>query len=274
MVLVFGLVAFTLARGSLQSSWKSHTASERVEGFDRPEDHRFDFRLATIHFEGWGAAAACVMVAIARRRIREISFPVTLLLTAIVIHKFHRPWWNYYYLHFAIPIAWLGSWAVSAALGRYLDAEGKGRFDFGRGRTWASFGLCAAAALVIARSEQRLEGIVTRLRRSERIEANRIVKELRKRRGSGVFVYSESGMYPFHARLPVLPQLAIVMPKRFWSGQITTTQIIQSCRIGKLGLIVIPRRALDAEWKRFLDGGYRAAATDAEAILYLRERHD
>src|SRR5207302_2589522 len=62
------------------------------------------------------AAAVSVVLAARCKRLREITFPLTLLATAAAIHSVHRPWWNYYYLHFAIPIAWLAGYALNEGI--------------------------------------------------------------------------------------------------------------------------------------------------------------
>jgi len=116
MVLVFATIGLTWGKGALASSWKSHTSSQVVAGLDRVEDHKFDPRLLRNHFECAVAAAVCLLAAFQQKRMREVSFPLALLVTAAMIHTVHRPWWNYYYLHLAIPLAWLAGWAVSEAV--------------------------------------------------------------------------------------------------------------------------------------------------------------
>ncbi len=39
------------------------------------------------------------------------------------------------------------------------------------------------------------------------------------------WVYTRSTMYPFHAGLLVIPELAVLPGKRFWSGQISEQQV-------------------------------------------------
>ena len=35
-----------------------------------------------------------------------------LFATAVAVHLYNRPFWPYYYLHFAVPVAWLTGYAV------------------------------------------------------------------------------------------------------------------------------------------------------------------
>ena len=133
-------------------------------------------------------------------------------------------------------------------------------------------GLCALVALAIARSERRLEGTIKNLRDRPLIEANLIVKKMKEYASRTKWVYSESGIYPFHAKLLVPPELAIIMPKRFWSGQITTKEIVETCRRYQPELIVLPIAGNKFEWKPLLDGQYVATSIDKKNVLYVAKR--
>jgi len=53
------------------------------------------------------AALAGIALLLSRRKWKELAFPMASLLTAVAVHAMYLPWWMYYYLHFAIPLAWL-----------------------------------------------------------------------------------------------------------------------------------------------------------------------
>ena len=38
-----------------------------------------------------------------------VVFPTLYFATSFLAHAWHRPWWDYYYLHLSIPMAWLGA---------------------------------------------------------------------------------------------------------------------------------------------------------------------
>jgi len=86
------------------------------------------------------------------------------------------------------------------------------------------------------------------------------------------WVYSESGIYPFHAKLAVIPELAIIMPKRFWSGQITTEEIVETCRKDKPELLVLPIGRTKEAWKELLDANYVLTTKDNKSILYVAKQ--
>jgi hypothetical protein len=218
------LIGLTWGRGSLGTSWKSHTSVEAVAGMDLPKDHVFNAGFIKDHVECVIAGLAGIVLGCKWGRVRELAFPVTMLFTVCAVHAVHRPWWNYYYMHIAIPLAWLAGWMVVELARRTMARQQNGQFNLRMRPTWVMMGLCFLAALPLARSERRLELVVKDLRHSEPASTNRILEKMKIYAGQTKWVYAADGMYPFQARLPVPPELAIVMPKRFWSGQITTSK--------------------------------------------------
>ncbi len=272
LIAVFVLIGLTFGKGSLKTSWESHTGAAFDSEFGRPEDHKFDPRLLRSHIECVVAAVVATIVATSRKRLSEISFPLVLLLTVSAVHAVHRPWWNYYYLHLAVPLAWLTGWIVNEMLQRILTSYPKGWLRLASARTWRMLALCILVAAPIARSERRLEDTIRNLRQRETVSANPIVEKMRQYAGRAKWVYSDSGIYPFHARLLVPPELAIVMPKRFWSGQITTQQIVETCKRYQTEMLVLPVYTARPEWKVLLDAEYSLVTTDNKYLLYVAKR--
>ena len=111
--ITFAVIGLIWGGGSFQSSYKSHFAEHPLYGMERPEDFPLPVSVFFDHAECVVAAAAGVVFAVRQRRLREFSFPLVMFLTALGVHAVHRPWWMYYYLHLAIPMAWLAGFAVS-----------------------------------------------------------------------------------------------------------------------------------------------------------------
>lgn len=269
LLVTFLLIGMTWGRGSLQTSWKSHTAASHVPGLDQPLDHKFEPKLLREHSEAVLAALVAIVLAWRQGRLREIAFPLTLLATASIIHAIHRPWWNYYYLHFAIPISWLAGWTISEFICFVLKLNQKNRFTLSSAPTWGLLALCVLVALPFAWAERRLEGIVKDLRTRPTIASNSIVRKMKEYQSRTEWVYSESGIYPFHAQLQAIPELAIIMPKRFWSGQITTTEIIETCQRKQPEMIVSPITVIHGDWRRFLNSHYTQIASDKKNLLFV-----
>jgi hypothetical protein len=64
----------------------------------------------------FNGAIAGILLSIKRRTLRLMAFPITLLASAVAVHLVHRHWWDYYYLHLAIPLAWLAAYAIYEAI--------------------------------------------------------------------------------------------------------------------------------------------------------------
>jgi hypothetical protein len=264
----FLLIGLTLGRGSLISSWTSHTHTQAVQGLDMPGDHTFQFRLLWNHAECWLAAGAGICIAVYRERLREIAFPLVLLTTVSIVHGFHRPWWNYYYLHFAVPLAWLAGWFLNDLIYR-LQLRAKNT-------TWGLFSpatgiLCLLIAVVLAKSERRMEGSIKHLRGRPLVETNPIVRRMKMEATKTDWVYSESGIYAFHAGLKVIPELAVIMPKRFWSGQISNEAIINTCRRYKPTLFVVRSSSISQDLREYLNSDYNCAVADQSSQLYVHK---
>ena len=55
------------------------------------------------------------------------------------------------------------------------------------------------------------------------------------------------------------------MPKRFWSGQITTREIVETCNRYQPELLVLPMTANKDEWKGLLDSEYVLTSIDKKS---------
>lgn len=236
------------------------------------EDHQFEPKLLREHAECVLAAAAGVGLALARKRGREIAFPVALLFTDSLVHVVHRPWWDYYYLHLAVPLAWLAGWAVNELIQDILRLHAKYRFKLSSLEGKRQWALCLLVALVITRSELRLEWMTKDLRKHPSAGTNPIVAKMKEYAGRTHLAYSESGLYTFHARLPTPPELAVVTLKRFWSGQVTTAGIIEICRHKQIEMLVLPKTKVTQEWEAFLGENYSTAARDDNSVLFVSKQ--
>ena len=263
------LIGMTWGKGSLKSSWKSHTGTQEISGLQRPEDQKFQPRLLKDHLETVVLAGMAVALILWWKRLRELAFPLAMLGTVSVIHAVHRPWWNYYYLHFAIPLAWLAGRVLYEIAHRALNPSQPKRSKQPTILSLRTLVLCAVIALPLARAERRLEGIVKDMRQRLTIAANPIVARMREYATRVNWCYSENGIYAFHAQIPVPPKVAIIMPKRFWSGQISTEEIISTCRGKSVQLIILPRVGTQIEWEVFLESGFTTIATDEGNTLFI-----
>ena len=266
---VFGAVALLWGGGSLGPSWRSHTVTQTIPGLSSAQDYRFTSDMPLGHLECLIGAAVALVILGRQKRWRELSFPLALLLTAVAVHSVHKPWWGYYYLHFAVPLAWLAGLATSEVLkaisGR-LKARNSGASSLA---TWKWIGLCAFLALALTVAETRLERAIGAIRQTPRASDSVVLAKMKQYADRTHWVYVQPVIYPFHAGLAVPPELAVVMLKRYWSGQITPEQIVETCRRYKPEQLLLYQARVGSEWKELLQAGYQTAYQDTNCVLYV-----
>jgi 4-amino-4-deoxy-L-arabinose transferase-like glycosyltransferase len=266
---VFTAVALLWGGGSLGPSWRSHTVAQQIPGLSSAADFHFTLDMPLDHSECIIAAAIALVMLGRQKRWRELSFPVALLLTALAVHTVHRPWWGYYYLHFAVPLAWLAGLATSEVLkGITARLKASNSRDSSLA-TWKWVGLCALLALALAVAEARLEGSIRAIRQAPKASDSVVLAKMKQYADRTHWVYVQPVIYPFHAGLAVPPELAVVMLKRYWSGQITPEQIVETCRRYKPEQLLLYRARVGSEWKELLKAEYQTAYQDTNYVLFV-----
>lgn len=173
--------------------------------------------------------------------------------TALSIHLVHRPWWPYYYLHLAIPLAWLAGLAVGEAFGFITHSLNKVGFSLTVPKAWKTILICALTALPLARTLSRLEVNIKDLRQRPQVGDSAIINRMKQHAATTQWVYCDNPIYAFHAGLPMPPELAVVTLKRFWSAQIDTAQIVETCGRRKVDQLLLGTPSLtNDEWTKFL----------------------
>jgi len=265
---LFLAIGLVWASGSFQSSFRSHFMERPVPGHSRAENYVLPASRLREHADGLGAAFIGLVVLVRQKRWREYAFPAALLLTASAIHAVHRPWWNYYYLHLAIPLAWLGGAGLSDIISAVSTSWSTGPFRLASAGAWKGVVLCALAALLLARPEKRLEANLRDLRQRPRVDPSVIVAKMRQYAPGTHWAYADPVIYPFHAQVPVPPELAIVMLKRFWSGQITVEAVVATCKRYHAEQLVLPATP-SSKWDELLASDYLAVCAERGWALYV-----
>jgi hypothetical protein len=271
--ITFAVIGLIWGGGSFQSSYKSHFVEHSASGMGRPEDFPPPVSLVRDHLECILAAIVGLALVAQQRRWRAFAFPIVLLITALMVHTFHRPWWDYYYLHLAIPLAWLAGFAVSEAIASSSRLLSKSHFNLSSANTWKGIILCCLLAAALVRSEKRLEADVKDLRQRPIVEASPVLAKMREYAGRTHWVYVQFGkeMYPFHAQLLMPPEIAMVTLKRYWSDQITTGEIVETCRRYQIEQLLLNPAKIEDDWKGFI-GDYDIVYQDTNSVLYVAKR--
>jgi hypothetical protein len=286
----FLLIGAVWGRGSASPAWQAHFVPHPHPA---TEDRARDFPLpATVFLDH----IECVLLAgillvwvfrnARRNRTRsgqeyaqrprllewsQVRFPIVLLVTVLGFHAFHRPFWMYYYLHFAVPLAWLGGAAAAGLIARVRSAFNPAKPPIPI-TPQAVFLILLALGFPLVRSSARLRAEILDMRHHETVASSAVLATMKQHAPATHWAYAEPGTYAFHAGLPVPPELAVTSRKRFWSGQITTNQIVEICRRYGVEQIVLSPGASTGPWTDFLRSDYRVASQDRHAILYLSVR--
>ena len=214
---------------------------------------------------------AGVGLVIRLRRWREAAFPIVFLATVSFIHAFHRPWWSYYYLHFAIPLAWLSAFAVGEAIAISGQLLASSHYRLVSTKTWQGVLICLLTAFILVRSEKRLDSNIKALRARPPVASEILVNKMGEYGSQTRWVYADQEIYPFHAGLSTPPELTVVVFKRFWSRQITTAELVATCkRYGTEQLVLNPTH-ITSDWNNFLED-YDAVYRDTNSVLYVAKR--
>jgi hypothetical protein len=98
-----------------QESWVSHFGGTKSHEHGSPDEHRFDWIALMRNWDLTVPAALGVVICV-RRLPRSISavLPLIWLAYSLLVFGLHHPWWNYYYVHTAIPLCWCAAIGIEA----------------------------------------------------------------------------------------------------------------------------------------------------------------
>ncbi len=268
---VLAIITLLWGTGSVNATLKTQSIEQAGYGTERPDNFPMQTGLFVDHAE-CVAAAFVGLVLIARgRKLREFAFPCVMLFTTLAVHLFHRPWWGAYYLHIAIPLAWLAGFAAGEGISTVSKLLSNSRFNVFSKGTWKAVALCTLVALALVRSEGRLENGMKELRQCERIGASPLLAKMKQYAPRTHWIYVHYGMetYAFDAQLPMPPEIGVVSLKRFWSGQISNQEIINTCRQYRPEQLLLDHSEIAVDyWKDFLSS-YFLAYEDESHRLYV-----
>jgi 4-amino-4-deoxy-L-arabinose transferase-like glycosyltransferase len=224
-LIVFCVVACSFYQGNTAGTfWRSHVFRG---GGDAAAE--FPFKLGKLFFSNVPQclAALCGLVVFMLKRRQDLLAPSALLTTALTIHTVHRPYWYYYALHFAVPVAWLGAFGIielCALSRREPDAPSLAMTVIQGARRLASYGLVSILLAFSAAAVWR-EGVA--ICAEQPASENPVVLSLEQRAKSTHWVFTDCDTCAFWAGLPVPPELAVVPLKRIWACEVTKAQITE-----------------------------------------------
>lgn len=245
-----------------QQSWQSHFGGTKSLDHGSPNDHPFDWAAL---LRNWDLTMpAIVGVVVCARSVPNnlvAGIPMIWLAYNLVVFGLHRPWWNYYYVHTAIPLCWCAAMGIDAVWKKARSSQGK----FWRG-VLALYALCAGAWMV-----ERLYMEVQVVRHSPQTYTSLFLKEMERYKGQSRSFYAEEPVYSFHSGIPLPPDLGVVVAKRYWSGEMTDARLTEDLVSSKPELILLKNDNKPRPFRDLLNNEYFLIYMDADNLLYVRK---
>lgn len=280
---VFGMLLWWSPAWDWSQLWGSHASAGKVA-------------QAAVHtFRPWDwikdapgtmlAALAGVWFLVRSERWRELVFPLALLATALAIHSVHRPFWYYYGVHFAVPLAILAGKGVVGLIGVFFHKEGdvpgaecchSGTRPTEKQRELAMIVGVLCVAVWFGFEGSRLVNQISGIAHAEKVQDNEMISTLKEYQGRVKWAYSRSNIPVYHAGFVQPPELTILSKKRFWSGSMTEAGVLEAVRKYDCEvLVLLPDIEMKQEaWKKLTAERYVEVMSSGGASLFVAKRLD
>lgn len=205
------------------------------------------------------------------------------LVLSLLVFSFHKPWWQYYYIHNALPLCLcaavgvIGAWRKamsrppqSIAVSRVQVSPRNGTATKRARNSTRLFRLVVGAYILCAGPWMagRVYLQVSGIRHSPQTYSSLVLKEIERFKPLTQFMFTDQPVYSFHSRVPLPPNLGILSLKRFWTGDMTTARLVAELEAGKPGLILLGNSARERPYQEVLDREYRLVYQDGSDSLY------
>lgn len=216
-------------------------------------------------------AAAGLLLAAVRRQTMLVP-PLLLLAVAYAGHLWLRPFWSYYYLHLALPLAWLAAVAVRD-LTVWVAEAGTGR---GLGLRFVL--VAGLFTPVLAQLPERVEQVRAALRPGDGIARQMLADRIRQH--AGAWVFTDQPALAFQAGVPVPPEAVVLSQKRVRLGLFTERDLIRCLERRQPGVVALGAGLPVGEAARaYLAAHYQPPSLQAGLIVHVRKesgglRHD
>lgn len=245
----------------LKQTWFAHFAYAQSFEYGSPSDYRFDWSVLVKNWDQTIPATFGILVCVLKVSTnRWFAVPAAWFFLELIIFAVHTPWWSYYYVHNAVPIAWCAAIGIGEALHRCGPRRKLVPFVV------LSVFLTAATAWLITRVYLQTSSI----RKSPQTYNSLILQEIERYKPHTQFFFSEEAVYTFHSGIPLPPKLGIVSLKRFWSGDLTNARLSAELSSIKPGLIMTVNDSRARPYTELLQSDYALVFEDQKHRLYAR----
>ena len=264
--LLIGIIVLNLMTGEtaywlqLEQAWGAHFAGERSLEFGSAADHPFDWFIFLKHWDATIPAMLGLAV-VCKYGLQQARFglPLCWLALTLVVFGQHTPWWSYYYVHNAVPIALFAGIGLAWVGERVRHASPLGYR--------LAIGVFCLAALSWMGSRLYLE--VRSANESPRTFNALVLDQMNRFKSSCDYLYSDQPVYSFHTRIPMPPKLAVVSLKRFLSGNLTGAGLAAELERVKPGMFLLRNDTGPRPFDDLVQSEYRLVYEDPDCRLYV-----
>lgn len=246
----------------LKQTWSAHFAAPRSLEYGSPRDYPFDW---SILLKGWEqtipAAIGFVVCLFSCGATPWLALPVAWLALEFVVFGIHRPWWSYYYVHNAVPLAWCAAIGIMA-IARKLRQKRSAVLTI----IFAVYAISASAWMA-----GRVYLEISTIRHSPQTYNSLVLQQIETFKPFAKTIYTDEGVYSLHSGIPMPPKLGIVSLKRFWSGDITPDAIREELWKVKPEMFLLINDTRDLAYKDLLQSQYSLVYNDGKHRLYVRK---
>lgn len=272
LITVTAIVCFVLVSlmfgGSYDQMWASLFSEELADHFAGSSEAAFSTKIFLKHLDGLVVGGVGLLTLLSRASRRDAVLPTVLFATALCVHSFRRPYWEYYYLHFAVPLALLGGIGMAhlcdaAAASMNLGAKKVVR------RLSVMSCLLLLNAIILNGTSGRILDLLERASSWRLPEDCGIVGAMRRYAEGTRWVYTRGSIHAFHAGLDHIPELAVLPGNRIWSGRISVEDIWTIVRRYEPEQILISELPRNS-YGDFVLTSYALVASDPFLRLYVK----
>ncbi|HZU29878.1 MAG TPA: hypothetical protein VFB79_02110 [Candidatus Angelobacter sp.] len=200
--------------------------------------------------------------------------PVCYGVCLMAIHSTHRPFWQYYYIHFAAAFAPITGWFFIEMVRVGLRAGSKSMSlpILKNTGMLATIGGAALISFWAATDLKETGGELSGLLHCEPASKDPIVKLLRDLSPQVKLVFSRDNSTVAAAGLVMVPELTVLPKKRFWDG-FTEKQLLAIITDRKPEVIILGKtfEEKDARWRPVLQASYRRVLESDTLVVYVSQ---
>jgi Dolichyl-phosphate-mannose-protein mannosyltransferase len=206
--------------------------------------------------------------------------PISYAGVALLTHSFHRPFYDYYNLHFAASFAPIAGWAVGtlATIVPYPKILNNGRLFFRAGYVLeAGAALFAALLLGALCGGKSSAGELQRISAAELADRDSTVALLHSMavHAHWAFAFGQHSCAVAQGGLIIVPELAILSQKREWAGDVKGKDILRIVKNYRPDVLLLPAvepTIMDdvaRPWAAFVSSFYSEALRTKQYEVFL-----